>query len=126
MIPNLTLSPEKFILAVDVLELMRKIPREIESDDSAFSNPCGFSIEKVLEVRDRFWKEEKYDPLQKDLNLDAFRFMIQAVPYDVEGRCGGQKEWDFNWVLKTCSSDQLIRYLFAFKDGELTEQSFKA
>jgi len=140
MIRDFSMSPLKFVLAMDLLALLRKFPRHPEPGtplakqvgDPSFTNPCGFSLKKALEIRDRFWCDENHDLLQSGLHFSALQllaFTLRLNVFDGDGRYAGP-DWNFKWVLVMCpfasSQSKLYHYLEAFNSHELTEAMLKA
>ena len=134
-----TISPDAFVIAVDLLAFMRRLPRyakpgtpvEYRFGEMPASNPCGFDVDRALTIRHRYWNgEENIEFLVEHLPMKMLRTVANLMAVnllDEKGAYGG-KPWDMDWIFEGCD-DVLIRlfkrYLAAFATGEITSADLK-
>ena len=118
-----TMSPEAFVIAVDLLAFMRRLPRhakpgksvEYRFGDVQPSNPCGFEVIEFL-----------VDHLpMKSLRTVANLMAVNLL--DEKGAYAG-KPWNMDWIFEGCDDVLILllkRYLAAFATGEITSADLK-
>ena len=134
-----TMSPEAFVIAVDLLALMRRLPRhakagkpvEYRFGDIQPSNPCGFSVDRALTIRQRYWNgEENIEFLVEHLPMKMLRTVANLLAVNLLDEKGAYvgKSWDMDWIFEGCDEvllRLLKRYLAAFATGEITSADLK-